>query len=438
MAWRRFIPASAFVLAIRLGGAAAGFLIQLLLARLLAPEALGTFFSATSLAAVLGLVTAWGYPNLAPRFISRYRERKNPGLVAGFLRNAARDIALTSVLAGVAVAAAAWFWPGTAETTRTAFILAGVAVPVLAMLTLNAATAGAIRAFGLSYVPESLLRPVAFLAVIGALIALKEPMTATIAIAVFFAITTVLAFGQFLILRHILPLGRGRRPPRLSRLWRAEALPLVIVALFTTLFADLDILIVTPLLHGADVAAFGISLKLALLVGFGVQVAHTIAAPDLADAHARRALHHAGTTLRRATLFPVALTALATLACAIGGQYMLAVFHPDFAQAKWALTILVFCQFLRAVAGPSVQLLTIIGAQRLNALLCCLALALLAASNAVLAPAYGVTGAALAVGLSWLVWLILTGLMLYRRAGLRSDIFFVGFRTDAPRLAPAE
>ena len=81
---------------------------------------------------------------------------------------------------------------------------------------------------------------------------------------------------------------------------------------------------------------------------------------------------------------------------------------------------------------------TIIGAQRLNALLCCLALAFLAASNAVLAPAYGVTGAALAVGLSWLVWLILTGLMLYRRAGLRSDILFVGFKTDAPRLAPAE
>src|SRR5688572_11176768 len=66
--WRRFMPASALVLAIRLGGAGVGFLIQLILARLLAPEALGTFFSATSLAAVLALLAAWGYPNLAPRF----------------------------------------------------------------------------------------------------------------------------------------------------------------------------------------------------------------------------------------------------------------------------------------------------------------------------------------------------------------------------------
>ena len=195
---------------------------------------------------------------------------------------------------------------------------------------------------------------------------------------------------------------------------------------------------VTPFLYGADVAAFGIALKLALLVGFGVQVAHTIAAPDLADAYARRSLDQAGTTLRRATIFPVLLTGFATLACAMGGQYFLALFHPDFASAKWALTILVFCQFLRAIAGPSVQLLTIIGAQRLNALLCCVALATLAAGNAWLAPAYGVTGAAIAVGLSWFVWLVMTGIMLYRRANLRSDLAFVSFRSHPPLMVPAE
>ncbi|MBL8907216.1 MAG: polysaccharide biosynthesis C-terminal domain-containing protein [Rhizobiales bacterium] len=438
MTWRRFMPASALVLAIRLGGAGGGFLIQLILARLLAPEALGTFFSATSLAAVLALLAAWGYPNLAPRFISRYRERNYPWLVSGFLRHAARDTAITSLFAGLAVIAIACFWPDATADNRIAFMMAGLAVPMLALLTLNAATAGAVRAFALSYVPESLARPLLFLGALGLLIVLKEPLTVEFALAVFFGVTAVIALGQFLILRQILDLGPGRRPPRLARVWRAEALPLVIVALFTALFADLDILMVTPFLHGADVAAFGIALKLALLVGFGVQVAHMIAAPDLADAHARRALDAAGTALRRATIFPVLLTGAATLACLAGGQYALALFHPDFVSAKWALTILVFCQFLRALAGPSVQLLTIIGAQRLNALLCCVALAMLAAGNTLLTPAYGVTGAAIAVALSWSVWLVLTGIMLHHRARLRSDLAFVGFRSRPAALAPAE
>ena len=111
---------------------------------------------------------------------------------------------------------------------------------------------------------------------------------------------------------------------------------------------------------------------------------------------------------------------------------------PNFASAKWALTILVFCQFLRALAGPSVQLLTIIGAQRLNALLCLVALVLLAASNTILAPAYGMTGAAIAVALSWSVWLLATGIVLWRKSGLRSDLFYVGRVMLKPRLMPAE
>lgn len=438
MAWRRLIPTSAFVLAIRLAGAGAGFLTQFLLARLLAPEALGTFFSATSLAAVLGLITAWGYPNLAPRFVSRYRERGMPRLLAGFLRNAARDTAVSSILAGAAVVLVAQFWPGAEPETRLVFTMAGIAVPVLAALTLNAATAGAIRAFSLAYIPESLVRPILFLGLIGFVAAMGKSLTLITAIAFFFAITAGLAFVQFLILRHILPLGTARRSRQLSGLWRAEALPLVIVALFTSLFADLDILMVTPFLHGAEVAAFGISLKLALLVGFGVQVAHSVAAPDLADAHARRALAGADGALRRASLFPVALTAAATIAAAAGGEHILALFHPEFAQAKWALTILIFCQFLRAVAGPSVQLLTIIGAQRFNAGLCLAALMVLAASNVVLAPSLGMTGAAIAVAFSWSVWLLATGFVLWRKNGLRSDVFYVGRVMLRPRLMPAE
>ena len=147
--WRRFIPASALVLAIRLGGAGVGFLIQLILARLLAPEALGTFFSATSLAAVLALLAAWGYPNLAPRFISRYRERKHPRLVAGFLRHAARDIAMTSLHRRPCRYRHRLFLAGYGRDNRLAFMMAGLAVPILAILTLNAATAGAVRAFAL-------------------------------------------------------------------------------------------------------------------------------------------------------------------------------------------------------------------------------------------------------------------------------------------------
>ena len=59
---------------------------------------------------------------------------------------------------------------------------------------------------------------------------------------------------------------RTAAPARLVRLWQREAKPLILVALFTYFFADVDILMVTPLLSSADTAAIGLCLKLALLL----------------------------------------------------------------------------------------------------------------------------------------------------------------------------
>ena len=67
------------LLVIRLGGAGAGFLSQLVLARLLAPQDLGLFFAATSLAVVASTVVAFGYPEIAPRFIARLPGACTPG-----------------------------------------------------------------------------------------------------------------------------------------------------------------------------------------------------------------------------------------------------------------------------------------------------------------------------------------------------------------------
>jgi O-antigen/teichoic acid export membrane protein len=85
------------------------------------------------------------------------------------------------------------------------------------------------------------------------------------------------------------------------------------------------------------------------------------------------------------------------------------------------------CQLARALFGPSVPLLTVIGAQRQNAALAVAALGVLVASNLVLAPAYGVLGAALAVAVATLFWLLACAIMLNRLSGLRTDaLYFIG------------
>lgn len=119
-------------------------------------------------------------------------------------------------------------------------------------------------------------------------------------------------------------------------LWRREANPLIIVALFTNYFAGVDILSATPLLRSADIAALGVCLKLSMLVGFAVQVPHQVVVPDLADARARKdkdkdSIREA---VLRAFAFPLAITVGAMAVVAFWGESLLAIFGPEFVSAN--------------------------------------------------------------------------------------------------------
>ncbi|HEV7463992.1 MAG TPA: polysaccharide biosynthesis C-terminal domain-containing protein [Methyloceanibacter sp.] len=131
----------------------------------------------------------------------------------------------------------------------------------------------------------------------------------------------------------------------------------------------------------------------------------------------------------------ITFAALATVV--LFGDRLLAIFGPEFTSAKLPLVILMACQFPHAMFGPSVSLLTVIGAQRQNAALAVATLAVLAISNAVLAPLYGVLGAAIAVAIATLFWLVACAVVLGRVSGLRTDALYLLGRSASPRSAPA-
>jgi O-antigen/teichoic acid export membrane protein len=108
------------------------------------------------------------------------------------------------------------------------------------------------------------------------------------------------------------------------------------------------------------------------------------------------------------------------------GQTLLSLFGPEFTGAKIPLLILLACQLARALFGPNVPLLTVIGAQKQNAVLAVSALVVLAVSNLVLAPAYGVLGAAT------------VAIALARLGGLRTDAVYLLGRFFSARQAPAQ
>jgi O-antigen/teichoic acid export membrane protein len=162
-----------------------------------------------------------------------------------------------------------------------------------------------------------------------------------------------------------------------------------------------------------------------------------VVVPDFAHAQARkdpRAMHEA---LFKAVVFPLIITFAALVIVAFFGDRLLAIFGPEFTDAKVPLLILMACQLARALFGPSVSLLTVIGAQWHNAALAVASLVVLAISNVVLTPLYGVLGAAIAVAVATLFWLVACAVVLGRVSGLRTDVLYLIGKLGSPRSAPA-
>jgi hypothetical protein len=244
---------------------------------------------------------------------------------------------LVAVATG-AVLALALLWPDFSLEARPALIAAALSIPANAAIRLNGSLAVAIRRFALAYRPDTCIRPFVLLGVVLVLIALGVTLTASNVTLLLTAVFTGLALTHYLLLRNDMPKVEAAVPQdvpsRLIGLWRREAMPLILVALFTYSFADVDILIVTPVLASADTAVVGICLKLALLVGFAVQVAHQSVVPDLNDAHTRKEHGAMGAVVLRALGFPLAVTLAALLVVVLWGETLLSLFGPAFTGAK--------------------------------------------------------------------------------------------------------
>lgn len=409
----------------RLAGAGAGFVTQLILARLLSTEDLGIFFAATSFAALAGLLVCQGYPGVAQRFITRYRERHREALLHGFVEQAQRESVVITVTVMFLVIGFGTAWPAIKFDLRVVAVATALITGAASVLTMYGALASVQRRFGLAQLPETLIRPILFLPVVWLAGGIGSGMSAGMATALYAVLTAALALGQYTFIKSKLPRAQRIRRPRIAGHWRREAWSFALAILFVTSFADLAILLSSPFLGAVGLAPFGIALKISLLIGFAVQIAQQVALPDLAEAHERGDTHGVVRSLLQATIFPSLATAAALLGSVFLGEWFLSLFGPQYTIAKWPLVILFGAQFLRAIAGPGQSLLMLKGAQITNAAICLVCTIFLGLANAGLVPLFGLEGAASAVLLTVILWVGSSAYFLKARFNARVDLPFL-------------
>lgn len=426
MTLRSMIAVLAGYVGARFFGAALGLLTQLVLARLMSPEALATVLVAMSAAALIALVLNGGHTQLAATHLPRLLARSHKGAVDGFHGLVARDT-LFGFAVAILVFFAVWF-SGILSSAMTCALMAGVAcAPWASLARYNSMIANSLRRFELSYLPDFVIRPGLFLAAIAVLaLAGWAGHVAAILIA-FGLLLAVTAIGQALLLgnaglkiRH-LRLARQRYSAAL----RPRALALLIVSLASFAFADIVTLVAGFALPDHEAAVAGVAVRLAAVAGFVLQAAQLFALPDYTETAATGEPTKVRAVLWRVNGLTLLVILAGLLAAVFLGRFVLGLFGAVYAGGANLLVLFLVGHSLRALGGMNQHLLAGDGYQSGTAWPCLVALMVLAGSAFVLCRVWGLEGLGYAVIAAELTWLLGLAIMAQRLTGRRADLLWL-------------
>jgi O-antigen/teichoic acid export membrane protein len=426
MTLKRMMTMMLGLVGLRIAGAVLNLLSQVIFTRIFTAADVGVIFLSMSTAAFFGLLATLGYPWLVltqlPRFQTLGLQKIQHAMHGAFLRD---GMVVGAVLVvGSYIAVTLFTLP---LETKIALLFGCLAAPASMLMRYGSSVANSMRLFSLSYLPDFIVRPLLLLIYIFVLLLLGIKISLLHALIAFTVMLYLVSLGQSYVL--------GKRGPMLSDIFtvrpaltqalRPRAASLMIVALVATSFADLVTMIAGFLLKSEDLAVLSVTVRLAAMAGFIIQVTQQFVLPDLTAALTQRDVAKAHHLLLRLNYMTIATIFASLVGALIFGKLALSVFGPDYVGGLSLLIALLIGQSIRAFSGMNQQLLSIAGYQARTAGACVVALLVLYAGSIIGVREFGVIGMGYAVIATELVWSVMLAAQAQSLTKSRGDIFWL-------------
>ena len=419
------------VFLIRVVSALVAYGSQVLFARWMGSFEFGIYVYVTTWVLLLGPALDLGLGTAAQRFIPEYRDRGALDLLRGFI-NGSRWVAfvIAIVIAAACAALVKLLQPWLDDYTVIPLYLACTMLPAYALSNVQDGISRSYDWVGLGLMPTYIVRQLGLTALMGAAYAAGWPIDAVTAMILGGVAMWLPTIGQLIVLNRRLAVAIVAGPKRYATgLWVATSLPILMVEGFYLLLAYTDILVLKQFQSPDEVAVYYAAAKTLALVSF---IYFSVAA---ATAHRFSAYHVAGdraglsnflTQTIRWTFWP---SLAATALLLVFGRPILSLFGPQFTEGYPLMFILAVGLLARAAIGPIERFLSMMGEQRVSALVYAGAFAVNLGLCFVLIPLFGLVGAAVATATALIVESIMLFVVTKRRLGFH---VFIWKRVGAP------
>lgn len=395
--------------------------VQVALARLLGVEGYGVYVYATAVMSVLVILGKLGFDNAQLRFVSAYRGEEQWNLLAGLLAWTQR----MSIGASLVVAAGLTVVVGSLRHTLEgplvlSLCLTSLAIPFLALSGLRQAALRGLGYIVCAQIPELLIRPVLLLGLVGAFwLWVPSPLSAAWAMAMTVVVSVVVySMGDGLLKRRMPHEATEVAGEHRYREWLDMAVFLLVISLINLLLNRTDVLLIGSFLGRSEVGVYAAAARLATVLQFGLRAVNLVAAPLIAEYHARGSIADLQRIVTLSGYGIFSYTTLVSAGLVVLGKWLLSIFGQDFTGAYSILFVLAIGNVGNALTGPASFVLSMTGKQRALTSIMAVFLAFNVLMTLLLMPHFGALGAAAATSTATIGWNVVSAIFVYRHFGL--------------------
>ncbi len=406
---------------VKIAAAGFGYLMFVVMAKLLSPDEYGKFAFGFNLSIVIGTIAGLGATTAIMRFWPEYDVKGETALAYGALKAGTFWVAVASAISGLAVIVMAPLLAGlTASEDTTHIMMTGLLGPAIAFSEYAAAV---LRAKGLTFwslAPRDVLWRAGFPAL--AVFAAWSAGTLDAGTAMFLGAGLLLSITALQGLYALRQFGKGPPPQYDWPLWRKATSAMWGASILFALVQQFDVVIAAMFLSPAETGAYFAAQKTASLLTLFLIAGNLVGAPMIAGRfHAKdwAGLQRLCAMLSIGIAVP---TAAGMIFVAAFGHELLGLFDPSFEAAYPILIILAAAAAFDALAGPTGYFLQMSGHEAIYLKIMALTYAGVIALQFSLAPHFGAIGIALPTALGVIVWNAFSIIYLRRHTGVDPSI----------------
>lgn len=415
--------------AAKFGGAVISFLLYIVLARTMTPEAFADVAVILAWLAIGSSIACFSAPLVLVRYLPDNLIQGRADLGRGLVQfSFATTAAIGAAIAcGAALVVAGGVIALPRDLPRSALLAATLLVPSVLLMDLVGLLTGMKRA-AIAELLVNVIRPALVIAGLAAFWYLgRPPMPAPSVLATYLAASVIMVAAGVAYAWSILPNELVRAKPAYApRDWIRTAASFTAVAIAVSISERIDILLMGVISTPREVAAYAVAVRFAQTVVVAASAAGAVMAPHLVERleDLRQGRHDELRRLVRDTAWTALYVSIIALAgFAFLGPLFLKLFGPHYERAYVPLVILGAGQVLAASTGPAAAVATLSGEPRIAIVALAAGIVVNGASNSLLVPSFGANGAAVATASGMIVTALVAWIWTRRHFGLDTSVF---------------